>query len=113
MSDYPRQYTAGERLERARLIVKGGRQAVQRGHEDAVDAAVERRIARIDAKAEERWQRGAAVAFGALDDAETALSQAEHALRMARGPEKAAARRARTDARDKLRRANTAARKYR
>ncbi|MGW0626450.1 hypothetical protein [Streptomyces sp. NPDC002758] len=108
-----RIYTAGERFERARLIVKGGRQAAQRGSEDAVDARIENRIDRIDAKAEERYARNASVAIGALEAAENELARAEHALRMARGPEKTAARRARNDAKDKVNRAKTAARKFR
>lgn len=113
MSDYPREYTAAERLARARLIVKGGRQVLQRGHESAVDARVERAIDRIDEKAEQRWARGAQTALTAVDSAETDLARAEHALRMARGPEKTAARQARNTAKDKVRRAQTAARKYR
>jgi hypothetical protein len=113
MSDYPRQYTAGERFERARLIVKGGRQAAQRGSEHAVDARIENRIDRLDQKAEERYARSAGIALGALESAENELAKAEHALRMAKGPEKAAARRARNDAKAKVRRADSAARKYR
>ena len=113
MPDFPRQYTAAERFERARFLVKGGRQAAQRGHEDAVDARINNRIDRIDAKAEERYARNAGVAFSALETAEDQLAQAEHALRMAKGPDKAAARKARNDAKDQVRRANAAARKYR
>lgn len=113
MSDYPREYTAGERLERARLILKGGRQAAQRGSEYAVDASVERRIDRIDQRAEERWARGAHIAHQAVDNARTELARAEHALRMAKGSDKTAARRAVNDAKDKARRADSAARKYR
>jgi hypothetical protein len=113
MSDYPREYTAGERLERARLVLRGGRQIVRGGHEDAVDARTERRIDRIDQRAEERWARGAQVAHQAVDTARTELARAEHALRMAKGPEKTAARRAVSDAKGKARRADAAARKYR
>jgi hypothetical protein len=113
MSDYPREYTASERLERARLLFKGSRQIVRGGHEHAVDGRVERRIDRIDQRAEERWARGAQVAHQAVDSARTELARAEHALRMAKGPDKGAARQAVNDAKDKARRADAAARKYR
>lgn len=113
MSDYPRQYTFGERLQRARLLARGSRQILAGGHEDAVDPRVERRIDKIDAKAEDRYARNAGVALDALDTAKNELASAEHALRMAKGSEKGDARRARNGAKDKVRRADAAARKYR
>lgn len=108
-----RIYTAGERFERARLLIKGGRQAAQRGSEDAVDAKIENRIDRLDELAEIRYQREAGQAFGQLDAAEDEVARTKVALSSARGPEKAAARKAHNDAKDKARRADSAARKYR
>jgi hypothetical protein len=108
-----RIYTAGERFERARLIVKGGRQAVQRGSEELVDAKIENRLDRLDAKAEERYEREAGMAFRQLDAAENEVSATKLALRAARGSDRAAARRAHNDAKAKARRADSAARRYR
>ena len=108
----PGMYTWGEVLGIAGHAVKGGRQVVRNGHESA-DGGHGDRSDRIHDKAMERRQRQAAIAFKALDAAEDDLARAEHALRMARGPEKQAARTARNDAKQKRNRADSAARKFR
>lgn len=108
----PGMYTWGEVLGIAGHAVRGGRQVVKNGSEHA-DGGHGDRGDRIHDKALERRERQAAVAFNALDNAQDDLARAEHNLRMARGPEKQAARRARNDAKDKARRADSAARKYR
>lgn len=108
-----RIYTAGERFERARLLIKGGRQAAQRGSEDAVDAKIENRLDRLDEKAEIRYEREAGQAFGQLEKAEDEVARTKVALRSARGPEKTSARKAHNEAKAKARRADSAARRYR
>lgn len=107
----PGMYTWGEVFGIAGHAVRGGRQVVKNGHE-AADGGHGDRSDRIHDKALERRKRQVAVAFGALDAAENDLARAEHALRMARGPEKAAARRTRNDAKDRVRRADRAARRF-
>lgn len=108
----PGMYTWGEVFGLAGHTARGARQVVKNGHEHA-DGGHGDRVERIRDKAVERYERQAAVAFGVLDAAENDLARAEHALRMARGSEKAAARRARNDAKQKRNRADTAARKFR
>jgi hypothetical protein len=108
----PGMYTWGEVFGIAGHAVKGGRKVVRNGHETA-DGGHGDRSDRIHDKALERRQRQAAIAFNALDAAQDTLDQAEYNLRTAKGPEKSAARRARNDAKDKVRRADAAARKYR
>lgn len=108
----PGMYTWGEVFGIAGHTVRGGRQVVKNGHENA-DGGHGDRADRIHDRAMERRQRQAAVAFGALDAAENDLARAEHALRTAKGPEKAAARRARNDAKQRRNRADSAARKFR
>lgn len=108
----PGMFTWGEVFGIAGHAIKGGRQVVRNGHE-AADGGHGSRSDRIYDKAQERRERQAAIAFTALDSAEDDLARAEHALRMAKGPGKQAARRARNDAKDKVRRADLAARKFR
>lgn len=108
----PGMYTWGEVASIAGHALKGGRQVVKNGHESA-DGGHGDRSDRIHDKALERRERQAAVAFSTLDSAEDELARAEVALRTARGQEKAAARRTRNDAKSKVRRADSAARKYR
>ncbi len=108
----PGMYTWGEVLGIAGHTVRGGRQVVKNGHE-AADGGHGDRSDRIHDKALERRERQAAVAFQALDAAEDDLARAEHALRMARGTEKQAARQARNNAKQKRNRADSAARKFR
>jgi hypothetical protein len=106
----PGKYTWGEKFKIARLDVKDARQVIATGDSDSVSG---RRQDRIHARAEERWYREANAALGLLETADNDLARAEATLRAASGPEKAAARKARNDARDKQRRADQAARKYR
>lgn len=108
----PGMFTWGEVFGIAGHAVKGGRQVVRNGHE-AADGGHGDRSDRIYDKALERRERQAAVAFNALDAAENDLARAEHALRVAKGPDKAAARRARNEAKDRARRADAAARRFR
>jgi len=108
----PGMYTWGEVFGIAGHAVKGGREVVRNGHESA-DGGHGDRSDRIHDKALERRERQAAVAFQALDAAENDLARAEHALRVAKGSDKAAARRARNDAKDRARRADSAARRFR
>lgn len=108
----PGMYTWGEVFGIAGHTVRGGRQVVKNGSEYA-DGGHGDRSDRIHDKAQERRDRQAVIAFNALDNAEDDLARAEHALRVARGPEKAAARRTRNDAKAKARRADATARKFR
>lgn len=109
----PGMYTWGEVFGIASHAVKGSRQVLKNGHESA-DGGHGDRSDRIHDKALERRERQAAIAFNALENAEDTLARAEYALSTAKGgPEKAAARRARNDAKQKLNRANAAARKFR
>src|SRR5690242_8601293 len=100
----PGMYTWGEVGRIAGHAIRGSRQVVRNGHE-AADGGHGDRSDRTHDKALERRERQAAVAFNALDAAEDDLARAEVALRTAKGPEKAAARRTRNDAKDKVRRA--------
>jgi hypothetical protein len=108
----PGMYTWGEVFGIAGHTIRGARQVVKNGHEGA-DGGHGDRSDRIHDKAVERRERHAAVAFNALDAAEDALAQAEYDLRTARGHEKAAARKARNDAKQKRNRADAAARRFR
>jgi hypothetical protein len=112
MANDGRIYTAGERFQIARLAIKGGRQAVQRGSEHAVDARIDNALDRIEDRAATRYQREAGAAFGQLEATEDEVARSKAALRAARGPEKSAARQAHNDAKGKQRRADRAARKY-
>lgn len=107
----PGMYTWGEVFGLAGHTARGARQVVKNGHEHA-DGGHGDQVERIRDKAQERRDRQAAVAFGVLDSAENDLARAEHALRMARGPEKAAARRTRNEAKQKRNRADSAARRF-
>jgi hypothetical protein len=107
----PAKYTAGEIARLARLEFKAARRVVAAGHEAA--GGNDRAQDRIHDRAQQRWEREASVAFNQLDAAESELAKAEIALRSARGTDKAAARSARNDAKDKVRRADKTARKYR
>ncbi|MGW5197348.1 hypothetical protein [Streptomyces spiralis] len=107
----PAKYTAGEIAQLARLELRSARRVVRAGSEHA--GGNDNAQNRIHDRAQQRWQREAQIALGALADAENELARAEHTLRTARGSEKAAARRARNDAKSKVRRAESAARRYR
>lgn len=103
------EYTKGEVFRLARLEWKAARRVIATGNEHTNDRAQDR----IHDRAEDRYNRNANAALSQLDAAENDLARAEAALRAARGPDKAAARRTRNDAKTKARRADAAARKYR
>lgn len=107
----PAKYTAGEIARLARLEFKAARGVVAAGHESA--GGSDRAQDRIHDRAQQRWEREADAAHSQLDAAENELAKAEVNLRSARGADKAAARSARNDAKDKVRRANNTVRKYR
>lgn len=106
-------YTTGDKIRLGWLALRGARQIAKGGHEDAVDPRINRAMDRISDRAAQRREREARAALRQLEAAEDDLADAEAALRAARGPDKAAARRARNDAKDRVRRADAAARKYR
>lgn len=107
----PGMFTWGEVFGIAGHAVRGGRQVVANGHESA-DGGHGDRSDRIYDKAAERRDRNAQAALALLERADNDLARAEAALRAARGPDKAAARKVRNDAKAAQRRADTAARKY-
>lgn len=107
----PAKYTVGEIARLARLEFKAARRVIAAGDEHA--GGSDRRQDRIHDRAQQRWEREADAALGQLDAAESELAKAEVALRTARGPERSAAREARNDAKTKVRRADSAARRYR
>lgn len=106
----PGRYTWGEAARLARLEWKAGRRVIAAGDENA--GGSDRAQDRIYDRAEERHSRNANAALHLLETADNDLARAEATLRAARGPDKATARRARNDAKDKQRRADRAARKY-
>ena len=108
----PGMFTWGEVFGIAGHTVKGGRQVVKNGHESA-DGGHGDRADRIYDKAQERRERNAQAALAQLERADNDLAHAEAALAAARGPEKTAARRVRNDAKNRQRRADSAARKFR
>lgn len=106
----PGNYTWGERWRLARLEAKAARQVFAAGDENA--GGDDRAQDRIHGRAEDRYDRNANAAMSQLRTADHALARAEAAFRVAKGPDKTTARRARNDARDNQRRADRAARKY-
>lgn len=96
-SDVYRSYTRAEQRERARLILRGSKQAL--AGTEAIDPRVERRIETIDARAADRGAREADALFDQHDQAKNGLARARAVERAARrGQEKAAAKAARKEA---------------
>lgn len=108
----PGMFTWGEVGRIGVHALRGGRQVVKNGHENA-DGGHGDRSDRIYDKAEERRERNAQAALAQLERADNDLAHAEAALAAARGPEKTAARKTRNDAKARQRRADSAARKFR
>lgn len=107
----PGKYTLGEMLGIAGHTIRGARRVAASGSEDE-DGGYGARADRIHDKAQARFDRRAQLAFSELEAAENELDRAEQALHMARGPEKAAARKRRNDAKAKVRRADAVARRF-
>ena len=102
------QYTTGEQAARIGNAVRGCIRIVRGRSTGRIDAADERREARVV----DRTVRDARAALGALDRAKDDLAAAKNAERRAKPADRAAARQATGDAKDALRRAENAARKY-
>jgi hypothetical protein len=98
MSEY-RSYTRGERLERARLILRGAKQAAA----DVVDPRIEKRIEHIDAVAADRGAREADALHAQNERAKNELATAKARERAARGDDRRAARQARQQAEQRAR----------
>ncbi|MGC9540360.1 hypothetical protein [Streptomyces sp. UG1] len=109
-------YTPGEKLRLAWLTAKAAKSAIlyaRQGQDDwQPNPRIEREMDCITDRAEKRWERESSAAFAKLAEAEDELTAAKADLRAAKGPEKTAARRRRNDAKDKVRRARAAARRY-
>ncbi|MEU2719607.1 hypothetical protein [Streptomyces smyrnaeus] len=97
-------YTPSEKAQRARLVVKGVRNAY------GDTSAIERQIDRIDARAADRWEREQRALDQQLDQAKNQLAAAKAAEKAARPDERQQAKQARKDAEDRLRRAERACR---
>lgn len=94
-------YTIGEHLARARLGVQGGRRAQMGLSTERID----KRLDRIEERANDRYEREFRKAEARIDQALDAVADARVELRMAKGRDKADARRALNDAKQALRRA--------
>jgi hypothetical protein len=103
------RYTAGEQFTRGRLLLQGSRRA-QLGLRTA---RIDRALDVIDQRAAERTQRAVAAAEALVERVRNDVAAAEARLRAARPPDRADARRAWQQARQDLRRAETAARRTR
>ncbi|WP_269858729.1 hypothetical protein [Streptomyces sp. RPT161] len=98
MSEY-RSYTRRERAERARLILRGAKQAAA----SAVDPRVERRIDAIDERAADRGAREADALYAPHNTAQNELAKAKAHERAARGDDRRTARQARQQAEQRVR----------
>lgn len=94
-------YTFGEHLARVSLGVRGARRAQMGLSTDGVD----RRLDRIEERAYDRHVRETRKAEDRIERARDAVADAQVEFRVARGRDKAAARRALNDAKADLRRA--------
>ncbi|MDT3396153.1 hypothetical protein RKE29_05775 [Streptomyces sp. B1866] len=97
--DVYRSYTRAEKRQRARLLLRGGRQALA----GAVDPRIDRRIEEIDARAEDRGLREAAALHRQHDQAKDDLAAAKAAERAAKWSDRPAAREARKQAEQRVR----------
>ncbi len=108
MSDVYRSYTASEKWQRTKLILRGSKQAIA----DAVDPKIERRIQRLDDRAEERGAREAKALLRQDNQAKNDLATARVAERAARrGPERDAAKADRKAAEERARHTESAIRR--
>lgn len=108
MAEAYRSYTRRQKRGRGLLVLRGIKQAAA----DCVDPSIEDRIDKIDAKAEEAWDREAGKAARQLDMAKDDVAGAKVALKAARNGDVPARRRALKEAERDLERAKGAARKY-
>ncbi len=99
MADAYRSYTASERRQRAGLVLRGIRQAAA----GAVAPAIERRIDRIDATAEDRGRREALALVKQHEQAKDDLATARARERAARRQDRQGARQAREAAEQRVR----------
>lgn len=108
--------TAGEVAKVAWLTARMAKRGIAAHNSPTGDVHqndLQRKFERVIDKAAVRTERDARTAFNALETAENNLSAAKHAERIARGDEKRAARQARIQAQDAVRRAEREARRYR
>ena len=102
------QYTTGEQAARVGNAARGCWRIVRGRSTGRIDAADERRRERVT----DRTMRDARAALNALDRAKEDLAAAKNAERRAKPAERAAARQVTSNAKDALRRAEKAARRY-
>lgn len=103
-----RSYTPAERRQRRGLVWKGARQAFA----DADTSGYDAKIAKLDAKAEERGALERAAMSRRLEAAKHAAADAKAAERLAPREERQAARQASRDAQREVERIQREARKY-
>jgi len=97
-------YTPAEKRQRAKLFRQGFRQSFA----DCVDPALERRIERIDAAAEERGRRELGALYAVRESDRAAVATAKAVMRTAARSDKAAARQRVRDAEQQLKRSERA-----
>lgn len=102
------RYTTAEKLTRARLFVKGARQANAGRSTHAID----NRLDRMEERRRDIEAREADAALVRVDQARTQSAVANVALQAARPKDRQAAKRAARSADEVLRRAERAARDY-
>lgn len=102
------QYTTGEQAARVANAARGCVRIIRGRSTRGIDAADERR----EARAADRTERDRRAALTAYDRALDDVAVAKNAERRARGDDKQAARQAHQNAKDALRSAQRAARKY-
>ncbi|MFD7709488.1 hypothetical protein [Streptomyces sp. NPDC059786] len=105
-------YTWRERAQLARLSTQALRQSGTHS-EDLIDPSVTRAAERIEARAADRAQREVAALMGELNKARNGAAAAKAAMRLSRGPERAAARRAMNEHERAARRIENQLRRYR
>ncbi|MDT3395767.1 hypothetical protein RKE29_03735 [Streptomyces sp. B1866] len=101
MTDVYRSYTRAEKRERARLLIRGAKQALAGA--EAIDPRFERRLDAIDARAEDRGRREAAALRRQYDKAQDDLAAARAAERAAKWADRATAKQARKQAERRVR----------
>jgi len=99
-----RVYTKAEKVNRARLLLKGAKNSY------GDTSGIERQIERIDARAQDRGKREAAAHKRQLESAKDDVAAARVAERCASGKDRATAREARRAAEKRLRSTERAAR---
>lgn len=102
----PRRYTRSEKTKRAGLLARGIKQALAGA--DAIDPRIERKIDRLDARAEDRYEREITAHIRQLDAARSEAAAARARERAAAPSERSAARRDRQAAEEVVKRAERA-----